>query len=129
LKDFCNPDKLKCPKHFAVIAKENRKDQNLLGHKSLHHASNESGLDYKTFSKPQPAFTKPLEEVITVDRVSDRSSKRDMFDQIDSVERKMFKAEKGGTFEWLAEKIVSIQKAADAMGNLSPEFKGIVVIS
>lgn len=118
------------------MAKENIKEQKHLYHEKSFQNSRIEIRDYNSIiSKPQPVLTKPVEEVKITDSVS---SKRNTFDKIDRVERKMFKAasildevspvEKGGTFEWLAEKISLIQKAAEAIGNLSPDFKGIIMI-
>lgn len=115
------------------MAKENRKEQSSIYPAKSFNTSDVSIIeigDHKngSFTKPQVKVTKQEEKVITSDPSIDRSIKRSSLDRVDRIERKMFKAEQGGTFEWLAEKICSIQKAADAIGNLSPEFKGIIII-
>lgn len=120
LKDFCNPEKLKCPKHFAVIMKDRIKKSEIPIYEENNYHKNGA-------NKTRPIVCNEIEKVVITDVTLDRLSKRNSFDRNDRVERKMFKPEPGGTFEWLAEKITSIQKAIDDIGHLSPQFKGMLI--
>ena len=115
VKEFCNPDKLECPKHYAVMAKEN-----------LAIYREKVKNDRRLSSTNNLTQNNPIGQVGSFDALLNSTVKRSPTEKIEQSVRKLFKPEKGGTFEWLAEKIVVIQNTVEQLSKLSPEFKGML---